>query len=383
MICFRCTVETKEQLDHLLATGTYKDYGEVIAAAVRNQALMEQELAANGAIVISALSPVTRPPDVPNDRDKQESSVKPPPNSNPPAKQEASTPAIPPLFKQESLPEDLTTGLAGLPADMWSLGQAIPLDRWVLGQFNRLLPAKANARALIHLFQEQPGGLPIKETAERIAAEAAVLGDYLSFLDERTGIGRDDALSTAFPTTAGDADKARVRYANQFVAYQNTRGELSGLMVDLKFINVVARRKERVIVPTRVAWEFARLRNPVLDGTANGVAEKFSSEERSLLLRHIVSSVPVEAFAYRAILEAVQGGDNTPDTIDAALKKSYVTEDRAGKLSQSFLASQRSGAISRMSDLGLIERQREGVRVSYAMTEEGRAFLAQCVAAKQ
>jgi hypothetical protein len=163
------------------------------------------------------------------------------------------------------------------------------------------------------------------------------------------------------------------------VVYQNGRGELSGLMVDLKLINVVPQRKERLIVPTEVAWKLARLANPVLDGPADGPVEKLSPEERALLLRHIVESVPVEAFAYRAILEAVSRGSNSPDTIDAALKV-YVTEDRAEKLSASFLASQRSGAVSRMSDLGLIERRRDGVRVFYEVTEAGRGFMEESAA---
>jgi hypothetical protein len=262
---------------------------------------------------------------------------------------------------------------------MWAHGQAVPLDRWVLGQQNRLLPAKVNARALIRMFVENSKGLPISPTAESIAAEAAVFGDYLTALDEARNASRDDTLATAFPTTAEDANKGRVRYANQFVVYQNSRGELSGLMVDLKLINVITQKKERFIVPTKVAWEFARLPNPVVDGPAEGLVQKFSGEERSLLLRHIAAHVPVEAFAYRAILVAIQAGSNTPETIDAALKK-HVAEDRAEKLSQSFLASQRSGAVSRMSDLGLVERQRDGVRVCYAATDQGRAFLAQAAA---
>jgi hypothetical protein len=188
-------------------------------------------------------------------------------------------------------------------------------------------------------------------------------------------------MATAFPTTAEDAEKGRTRYANQFVVYQNTRGELSGLMVDLKFINLVAHRKERRVVPTEIAWEFARLPNPVLEGAADGV-EKFSAEERTLLLCHIASSVPVEAFAYRAVLEGVRQGHDTPDKLDAALK-SYLPEERAKNLTQSFLASQRSGAVSRMADLGLIERRREGTRVCYAATEAGRAFLAQGAGGKQ
>src|SRR5262249_40640212 len=145
--------------------------------------------------------------------------------------------SIPAIFKREELPAKPPKGLAELPSDMWAPGQPVPLDRWVLGQHNRLLPVKVNSRALIRLFAESSKALPIGPTAERLAAEAALLGDCLSALDGARKVSRDDALSTAFPTTADDAEKGRVRYANQFVVYQNGRGELSGLMVALKFIN--------------------------------------------------------------------------------------------------------------------------------------------------
>jgi hypothetical protein len=373
--------------------GSYRNYGEAIAAAVRNQVLMEKEVAEKGAIVIGGPPPEgprgaaqeLRPheaegtakvatPSKPAPRRKESNPARTSRNGSGILPRVAAPAAIPALFQKEGFPEEPPAGLAELPTDMWAPGQAVPLDRWVLGQQNRLLPAKVNARALIRLYLESPKGLPIGPTAERLAAEAAVLGDYLAALDEARKVSRDTALATAFPTTAEDADKGRVRYANQFVAYQNGRGELSGLMVDMKLVNIVPQRRDRLIVPTRVAWEFARLPNPVLDGGADGSTEKFAAEERSLLLRHIAASVPVEAFAFRAILEAVRNGNNVPDKIDAALK-THVAEGRAEKLSQSFLASQRSGAISRMSDLGLVEREREGVRVSYVLTEPGRAFL--------
>jgi hypothetical protein len=396
IVCFNCTAEIKDELDRLLEIGSYRDYGEAIAAAVRNQLLMEQEVAEKGAIVIGGPTPaaaphrevakdvrpsepvakakVTASPSKPTPRRKEVGAAKSSRNGTIVQPGPAVPPTVPALFQKEAFPEEAPGGLADLPTDMWAPGQTVPLDRWVLGQQNRLLPAKVNARAIIRIFVESPGGLPISSTAESIAAEAAVLGDYLSAIDDARKVSRDDALATAFPTSGEDADKSRIRYANQFVVYQNSRGELSGLMVDLKLVNVVQQRKQRLIMPTRIAWEFARLPNPVLDGAINGHTEKFTADERSLLLQHIASSVPVEDFAYRAVLKAVQAGSNTPDTIDAALK-TYVAEDRAEKLSQSFLASQRSGAISRMSDLGLIARQRNGVRVSYAVTEEGRTFL--------
>lgn len=388
IVCFRCTVETKDQLDSLLATGTYRDIGEAIAAAVRNQVLMEQEVADKGVVVIGGDSVPFSPPAPPiqmNGHQKEKPPMK-HVKSAPPAKKEKVTepavavleppaePQVPPIFQLQGFPEEPPKGLAELPADMWSNDQNIPLDRWVLGQFNRLLPAKVNVRALIRLFLDSPKGLEIGIAASAIAAQAAVLGDYLRQLDVKQGGSRDDALATAFPSAEEGAEKGRTRYANQFVVYQNSKGELSGLMMDLKLINVVPQRKERKIVPTQVAWDFAALPNPLLDGGPNGSMGKFSPQERSFLIWHILRSVPVEAFAYRVILEAVREGHTSPEQIDTALK-AYLDQGRAGDLSQSFLASQRSGAVSRMSDLGLIERRREGVRVYYSATEDGLTFL--------
>jgi hypothetical protein len=355
---------------------------------------MEQEVAEKGAIVIGG-DPASLPRPAPapaskvprsegNGREKEKMPVKGPQSKKekPQAPTAAPAPLVPPLFRLEGFPQEAPAGLADLPPDLWSHGQTIPLDRWVLGQFNRLLPAKANVRALVRLFLNSPKGLEIGGAASMVAAQAAVLGDYLRQIDTKYEVSRDDALATAFPSAEEGAEKGRTRYANQFVVYQNGKGELSGLMIDLKLINVLPQRKERRIVPTRVAWEFAALRNPLLDGGADGPPEKFSPQERSFLLDHIVRSVPVEAFAYRVILEAVRQGHTSPDQIDAALK-TYLDQDRAGDLSQSFLASQRSGAVSRMSDLGLIERRREGVRVFYAATDGGLAFLKQCATNQQ
>src|SRR6516162_4732479 len=63
IVCFRCTAETKAHLDSLLATGAYQTYDEAIAAAVRNQVVMEQEVTEKGAIVIAG--PAVAPPPAP------------------------------------------------------------------------------------------------------------------------------------------------------------------------------------------------------------------------------------------------------------------------------------------------------------------------------
>jgi hypothetical protein len=389
IVCFRCTAETRQDLDQLLASGSYRDYADAISAAVRTLLVMEQEVAENGAIVIGGTAAVPNAgaatPDRPvSDANGLEKASRKPGRNGSPKKLKpaqlappiAESPCVPQLFLLEGFPHKEPAGLAELPPDLWSDGQTIPLDRWVLGQYNRLLPAKVNARALVRLFLDSPKGLEIAGSAATVAVQAAVLGDYLRAVDAKHEIARDDALATAFPSAEEGADKGRNRYANQFVVYQNSRGELSGLMVDLKLINVVQVRRERRIVPTRVAWELASLPNPLLDAVPDEPPDKFNAKEREFLTDHILRSVPVETFAYRVILEAVSNGHTSPEQIDAAMK-SYLDGDRADTLSQSFLASQRSGAVSRMSDLGLIQRRRDGVRVNYTATEDGLAFLKQ------
>ena len=152
----------------------------------------------------------------------------------------------------------------------------------------------------------------------------------------------------------------------------NKFGQVSGLLIDLKLINFVKTKDVRLVLTT-VGWQLATLENPVLDGFPPPNADKFSEEEIKLLLAHIRTAVPAEDFAYRAIITGIMKGAVTPDQMDAHLQQ-YVASERQEALSKSFLASQRSGAVSRMVDLGLLRRCRDGVKVSYEVTEHGAQY---------
>ena len=244
------------------------------------------------------------------------------------------------------------------------------MDRWVFGQYNKLLPAKASCRALTRLLRDKPDGIDISDASWQIADEAWALGDVLAAWDEYYGSDRDAALATAFPR----GSDGRRRYASQFVATITKDGQISGLLNDLKLINRVKDTEPRVSL-TEAGWKFAAMSNPVLDAAGDKPTRKFSEEETEFLFDHITRNVPIENFAYRAILKAINNGADNPDKIDATLAK-YVSSDAQHKLTKSFLSTQRSGAISRMADLGLVARARDGVKVSYLITVTiGREFM--------
>lgn len=371
VVCFNCSQETKQLLDAILQSGGYRDYSEVIATAITNLSMLQREIARTGAIIIGDVQ------DRPTRAPKTPASTMPTPSVRE-RKVEVRDQPIVVVPNAEPLPKRLVrNGIpeppvpsTPFPDDMWAQGATVPLDRWVFGQYNKLLPAKVSCRALAHLLMTESRGVVLDNAAQQIAEDARTFGRLLRDYDEQRGTDRDTALAVAFPS--GDEEKSLTRYANQFVANMNKFGQVSGLLIDLKLINYAKAKDVRLLL-TRVGWQLAALHNPVLDGFPPATPQKFSDEEIDLLLGHIAKSVPAEDFAYRTIIAGITAGATTPDQMDSHLQQ-FVATDRQETLSKSFLASQRSGAVSRMVDLGLLRRCREGVKVSYEVTECGAQY---------
>jgi hypothetical protein len=203
------------------------------------------------------------------------------------------------------------------------------------------------------------------------------LGAYLRKIDLDLGLLREEALATAFPSAATDVNKSRLRFSNQFVGALNKHGQLRGFPIDLKLVNYKNPKDPRLVL-TEAGWALASLTNPTLD-CAVETHGKLSEEERIFLTQHIRDNVPVEDFAIRAVLGAIEAGARNPDDLDNALK-GYMPERTDEPFSPAFLSTQRAGAISRMTDLALVERQRDGLRVVYAVSGAGKKYL-ECVTA--
>lgn len=376
IVCIHCSAETKKRMDGMLGEDEYRDYSELIAVAVENLWLLDREVTARGSFVIGeGLAP---PPK--STEPEKAAGVRKPTYSSPRKRKTVvassvsgiqAPVSIPDLFLRAGLRELSTSTSAITPPE--GIEELFTLDRWLFGQYNRLLPLKASSRALLRIAAEHPDGVPLEEAAPRIAEAAAMLGDYLADHDRRHQIGRDDALATAFSRSGPDAEKSRARYATHFVGSTNSRGVLSGLLCEYR-LAMLGNGDDPRLMPTEPAVQFARMTNPVLDSCQTDPTQKFSPEETAFILDHVRSHVPVENFAFRTLIKAIADGANKPLSLDEALSD-LVPVDTNRSLSPSFLTSQRSGALSRMADLGLIDRLRKGVKVSYRITGEGNLFL--------
>lgn len=366
IICIDLSQRTKDQLERLLEIGGYRDYSEAVAVAIANQELLQTQAQEVASKTVSPILP----------EEKVISPSQSPKRAAPETPPRAVEPRVPALFT--ALPPDVSDGRkAPYPNDAFGSGQEVPVDRWIWGQHNKLLPVKATCRALAHLMLRDEGGregLPLQKAASDIASEAVSLGDYLRFLDGKFDLHRDDGLAFAFPfTDSPNGDKSRLRYANQFVTSFTKQGTLTGLPVELKLVNRDHSRTPRLLL-TEAGWALARLANPILDGNGEQASKKFTDDEIRFFVRHIRTHVPAEEFAFRTVLSAIAAGANVPERLDDALVQFLPKRDDK-PFTRAFLTTQRAGVVSRLIDLGLMQRVRDGITVTYEVTTHGSELM--------
>jgi len=366
VICFNASQEAKRALDSLIETQQFKDTSEAISMALVNYEVIQRAIKENGEVLhvggapASLSTPVTGQIEVTGASHVERATA----HGLHVSRQ------IPSLFQltEKRLNSDDLLSAETVKSDYKIL---TPKD-WLFGQWNRFLPAKATSRALLNIMCEHHSGVPLNDAANKISYAACDLGDYLRMLDARFSRRREDSLSAAFPSTSSGGAESRLRYGNQFVGAIK-QGKLIGLPAALRLVaNDTA--KDPNLRLTRAGAQFAAIPNPVFDPGLHG--DKFTDDEIRFLLQHIQSNVPEEVSAFVAIIDAVNDGANTPDKMDVFLRARFDLKDEAA-MTTTFLSTQRTGAISRLADLGLIGREKAGLRVTYTVSHPGKCFRSQ------
>jgi hypothetical protein len=258
-----------------------------------------------------------------------------------------------------------------LPPDLFRPGETVPVERWIFGQQNRAFPAKVNARLLVNLIAIRREAIELVEAAHEISVGAGKVGVFLTNHDEKRRHKKDDLLSTGFPEL--QSDKSMSRYANHFVAYENTQGNLSGMMIEWKLAGVKRLKNKTYLLPTNACIELAIFENSLLDhGVLPEPPSKLSGKELDYLLNHLRLNVPVESSAFTTLLDGIRSGADNPDSLDEYVR-GHANQKR--EITKEFTSTQRSGAVSRMADLDLVARVRDGIRISYQLTERGTNWL--------
>lgn len=243
-------------------------------------------------------------------------------------------------------------------------------DLWLWGQYNRIFPVKVATRLMAIAQNKANGLLAFPAWKKDAALSARELGMWMLRNDEFLSRRRDEKLSTAFPV-GKKKEKALSRFENHFLGNVKVDGDLklSGATLEMKFANVRIEGEKAYAGLTSAGLEFAKLPNKILDNS-DASAETLSNDEVEFYLSHVTMSLPGEKDAISMLMRLIGEGANTRYELDDAVRKKFPN-----KWSDETSSTMRAGSMSRIFELGLIEKERKGVRVFYRLSDRGRKAI--------
>jgi len=240
---------------------------------------------------------------------------------------------------------------------------------WLWGQVNKIFPIKLGLRVLLVSINSAQW-IDLESYRDKAADIACSLGTIIRENEVKKKKKRDDKISAGLPMIEKEL-KSKMRYRAHFLAYTRKDGRFEGALPFLRFVNLTTDDKTNTLVGlTEAGLEFARLRNPVID--ENIFERSLSDIEVDFYLKHISKSVVGETNAIKWMINKIASGVVDREEINNAIKANFT---KIWKASDAVINTQRSGLMSRMFELGLIDKSKNGVKVAYKLTSPGEKLL--------
>ena len=264
-----------------------------------------------------------------------------------------------------------TLSATGPLAEMLGIRSQITEDP-LAGHYNRFLPMKLSLRVLLNMilgaetydegdYDASIAEIHIDEFRSKALSVAVYAKKWFAQLDDQRQVSVGEEITVGFP---GDKKKSQERFLSQFVGSVRKKGE--GSLCEMGLIRV---NGDGMVEMTREGLYFAQIHNPIIDApTKKKVGARMSFNEQFYMMKHIQQFLVGEWDFIVETAGLIHGGSNTPSTMDEKLRESKEWGESRSSL-------MRNGVLSRMQELGFVERLKEGRNITYHLTENGNNRL--------
>lgn len=202
-------------------------------------------------------------------------------------------------------------------------------------------------------------------------------------LDVRLHRPRGNRFATSFPS---NDSKSLTRYEKQFIGGMDSLGGIYGMAVEIGFLRI--RRNDSKMIEfgiTEEGLKFARIPSVLFSDDPSTLTPNTSAlneREIEIIISSLKNQNREEIKIMKFYLDQIRTGSNTPEKgklpikefLDAQYPNISKKKD-SGSYSLSEADSIRSGLISRLSELGLIDTEKKGQNSEYHVTVNGERFL--------
>lgn len=259
----------------------------------------------------------------------------------------------------------LSRDIQGIPTSQTPSNKIRKSCLW--GQYNRIFPIKVTLRTLANYIKYSGTNIDLESFQEDAANIAREIGKRLQTIDEKNNRYRDERFSTGFPI-GSDEYKAKSRFKMHFVGYLTKDNIIEGAPGSLGFVDISRDENGKITIGlTKEGLDFALMENPVLDGENFGAI--LSDAEKKYYINHVFNNAKAEANAMILILGSIKKGVDNPDLLNEKIRV------HNNSWSDAVINTMKVGLISRLFELNLIEKQRQGLHVKYSLTPEGELLV--------
>jgi hypothetical protein len=277
----------------------------------------------------------------------------------------------------------IDASLLSVPADIPAKVSLPTLDpgsttRPLWGQINRFAPAKVSLRILANILAKNKlEWVDLKVVTASIGEQAPLIKETLLNRDKTDSRKRGEGFSAAFPV---EQRPSLQRFANQYVGYlAKESGEPQGLLADLSLVNIRKSPEGMVEIGlTEPGLQFSKLASPLIDVVllqGKQTSSALSPEEAKFLFAHLEKYRPGELEFLKYVARRVGEGSTTPTALLTAVDDYFKQNPRGMTITDAVLGTMRTGAVSKLVELGIITITKDGAKSIYQLTQYSKDIL--------
>lgn len=248
-------------------------------------------------------------------------------------------------------------------------------DTLLFSQYYRFAPLKFALLELAHTTVDAAGPVPLEEFREHMREAVVPLRDALVAWETEADVKKQDRFSTGFPKQdSKNPDRSMKRYLDHYVGlFRAEAGEPGGMGHQLGFVSIQLDDDVPTIALSPEGALFVSLENPLLAEGPGPQRQTLSTSERNYLVSHLRRTLPLEYefvdYVYEILAQHEGTYTNHMERFRLFLDQAPGFTDDPG---ENRVRSHAAGTISRMVDLGILERG--GRRGEYAPVRAPEAF---------
>lgn len=246
----------------------------------------------------------------------------------------------------------------------------------LFSQYYRFVPLKFALVELAQATDDASEPVALDDFRDHVREAVGPLRDALVVWEADADVKKQDRFSTGFPNRdSKNPERSMKRYLNHYVGnFRKEAGKPAGLGHQSGLVSIQSDDGEVTITLTEAGALFVTLENPLL---VNGPARQrptLSDGERNYLVAHLRGTLPLE-YEFMAYVYDIL--DHHEGTYTNHMDRFRVFLDQAPGFTddpdENRVRSHTAGTISRMVDLGLLERGNR--RGEYTAVRPPEAFL--------